>query len=114
MKKVTIQEALNYCLDNPDNLSSQDLLSKFPEYREELEPLLGLGTSIAAVTLPPVAPERRSAMKQRLLAAAEASPRVPQPSYASPQKPAARPVAATYRRKWWQGLSWAARPAWAL
>jgi len=70
VERVEIQEALDYCLANPDRLSVQDLLAKFPEYREELEPLLALSSRISSVEPPPVPADRRAAMKARLMAAA--------------------------------------------
>jgi len=95
--RVTIQDALDYCLVNPDSLSVEELLTKFTEYRDELQPLLALGANIASLEPPPVPIDRRAAMKQRLMAAASAAA----PTAAIiPQKnaaPAARP--------WWESLA---------
>jgi hypothetical protein len=71
--RVTIEEALDYCLENPDGLSPQELLDMFPAYRDELAPLLGIGAGIASVSPPHVPFERRAAMKARLMDAAAAS-----------------------------------------
>ncbi|HYP39447.1 MAG TPA: DUF5667 domain-containing protein [Chloroflexia bacterium] len=72
MERAGIQDALEYCLANPDDLGAEELLGKFPEYREELAPLLVLSRSIQGVEPPPVPVERRAAMKQRLMQAAAA------------------------------------------
>lgn len=70
MEPQTIQDALDYCLVNPDNLSAQELLARFPEYRRELGPLLALSTGLRGLNPPPVPDARRTAMKQRLMQAA--------------------------------------------
>ncbi len=115
MARMTIEEALDYCLANPDNLSAQELLAMFPQYRAELEPLLALSTAIRQSGPPPVPSERRAAMKQRLMNAAGA---VPAPAPPSPDGPQPRPlhvgrraVARTARRSWFPLP--ALRPAWA-
>src|SRR5437899_353199 len=69
-RRLTIEEALDYCLSNPDRLSVQQLLSRFPEHREKLEPLLTRAFSISDALPPPVPAERMAAMKQRLMDAA--------------------------------------------
>jgi Domain of unknown function (DUF5667) len=71
LERLSIQEALDYCLENPDGLGAQELLDKFPQYREELQPLLGLAHQITAELMPPTAAVgRREAMKARLVSAA--------------------------------------------
>ncbi|HET6262612.1 MAG TPA: hypothetical protein VFG99_10310, partial [Chloroflexia bacterium] len=71
MERAGIQDALEYCLANPDNLGAEELLGRFPEYREELGPLLVLSRSIEVA--PPAVPvERRAAMKRRLMQVAAA------------------------------------------
>lgn len=72
MARVTIQEALDYCLANPDGLSAEELLKRFPEYRDELQPLLAISADLASITPPPVPDDRRTLMKQRLMRAASA------------------------------------------
>lgn len=101
-KQVTIEDALDYCLANPDGLSNEELLARFSQHREELQPLLTLGTSIQNIAPPPVPTERRAAMKSRLMSAAassqstEAAPAVlstrPTPSAAT--EPVTQPVRA--------------------
>ena len=97
MARVTIQDALDYCLVNPDGLSVEELLAKFPEYRAELQPLLALSANIATLEPPPVPADRRAAMKQRLMGVASAAAPtvavIPQRNVA----PAARP--------WWESLA---------
>src|SRR3954447_9785798 len=72
MDRVTIQDALDYCLGNPEGLSAQQLLERFPEYRDELAPLLGLASQINVLSAPAISPARREAMKASLIAAAAA------------------------------------------
>jgi hypothetical protein len=119
MARMTIEEALDYCLANPDNLSAQELLAMFPQYRAELEPLLALSTAIRQSGPPPVPSERRAAMKQRLMNAAGT---VPAPVPPSPDGPAPlsagglaqrqRQAAGRAVRRPWPPLP-AMRPAWA-
>jgi|GEM_PF-5610846 len=124
-KRVTIQDALDYCLANPEGLSSDELLGKFPQYRAELQPLLTLGASIQSISPPPVPMDRRAAMKARLMSAAAAQ----QPTQAAAvvastpavatSEPVTQPRAigqaakkpAAARRGW--DLAWLKRPAWA-
>src|SRR5881394_896124 len=70
-KKFTIEDALDYCLLNPDGLSDEQLLAKFPQYREQLYPLLVRASSVRSVAPPSVPMERMAAMKQRIMEAAE-------------------------------------------
>jgi hypothetical protein len=71
-----IEEALDYCLANPDGLSAQQLLDEFPEHRERLQPLLRVAYGISHAPSSTVPVERKAAMKQRLMdAAAEAAQR---------------------------------------
>ncbi|MEO6457418.1 MAG: DUF5667 domain-containing protein [Chloroflexia bacterium] len=99
MARVTIQDALDYCLVNPDGLSVEELLMKFPEYRDELQPMLALSVNIATLEPPPVPVDRRAAMKQRLMASASAATLtvaiIPQKS-AVPASPPSPP--------WWESL----------
>lgn len=71
MNDETLQEALDYCLANPDELEMEELLNKFPESREELVPLLAL-CGLISEAVPPVPQERKDAMKGRILNAAMA------------------------------------------
>src|SRR5215210_273118 len=104
MAKVTIQDALDYCLGNPDGLSVEQLLAKFPEYRDELQPLLVLSANIVPLEPPPVPVERRMAMKQRLMdaAAASASASAASASVTVPQRPV---VGLPAPRPWWGNLA---------
>lgn len=70
MAKVTIQDALDYCLENPEGLSAEELLGKFPDYREELAPMLGLAARVMELDAPTVPATRRASMKARLVAQA--------------------------------------------
>ena len=67
MEPVSIEQALQYCLENPDNLSTGQLLSKFPEYREELEPLLAFDTQLKIALPHEMPPESKALVKQRLV-----------------------------------------------
>ncbi|MDQ3706782.1 MAG: DUF5667 domain-containing protein [Chloroflexota bacterium] len=69
MDDETLQDALDYCIFNPDGLEMDELLAKFPESREELVPLLAL-CGLISEAVPPVPQERREAMKGRLQDAA--------------------------------------------
>ena len=69
-KRPKIEEALDYCLDNPDRLSAPQLLDRFPEHGEKLQPLLTVASSIGSALPPPVPVDRKAAMKQRLMEAA--------------------------------------------
>ncbi len=42
MEPLTVQEALEYCLQNPDALTTEQLLAQFPQYAQELAQLLAL------------------------------------------------------------------------
>lgn len=115
-KQVPIEDALDYCLSNPDNLSDTALLSRFPEYQEQLGPLLALATHVTAVSAPPVPVERRAAMKGRIMAAAAAR-------QGAQPLPVARPVKPLPGKGWswpalWGGrlrsIAWASGVAVAL
>ncbi|HET9492989.1 MAG TPA: DUF5667 domain-containing protein [Chloroflexia bacterium] len=69
MEPLSIQDALDYCLENPDGLSAHELLEAFPQFREDLAPLLGLTAAIESAP-PPVPADRRAAMKARIVTAA--------------------------------------------
>ena len=67
MEPASIEQALRYCLENPDNLSTDQLLSKFPQHRDELASLLALDRELNAA-LPRHMPEDSKALiKQRLV-----------------------------------------------
>ena len=67
MEPVSIEQALQYCLENPDNLSTGQLLSKFPEYWEELEPLLAFDTRLKSALPHEMPAETKTLVKQRLV-----------------------------------------------
>ena len=87
MEHISKQEALDYCLANPDNLSAAELLARFPAYQEELQPLLALGDLLRQAPAPAVPPDRRAAMRRRLLAAADRARTAP-PAAATGHPPA--------------------------
>jgi hypothetical protein len=109
---VTIEDALDYCLLNPDGLSDEELLARFPQYTEQLEPLLACALSLREFAPPPVPLERRAAMKERLVTAAaglQAAATVPLPlatvspnGVAKTNKPASRKGGAFV----WPKLMW--------
>src|SRR5215211_98928 len=72
MRPASSEEALSYCLDNPDGLITEDLLSRFPEYSEELEPLLALDAGIRTAASEGMADDSRLAMRARLVSVAAA------------------------------------------
>jgi hypothetical protein len=84
--RVTAQDALEYCLENPDGLGVEEMLKRFPEYREELQQLLALSSQIQEITPPPVPAERRAAMKSRLMEAAAAGQRATQVAQVQPAR----------------------------
>ncbi|MGA7730965.1 MAG: DUF5667 domain-containing protein [Chloroflexia bacterium] len=108
MERLSIQEALDYCLENPEGLGAQELLDKFPQYREELQPLLGLAQQITTELVPPpLGIGRREAMKARLVAASaqaikpiQAPETLPVPARKPEQRRPSRP------------LPWFLRPTW--
>jgi hypothetical protein len=77
MEQVTIQEALDFCLENPEGLSQEELLASFPDYRAELASLLDLATGVKSLPVSAVPADRRAAMKAWLMAAAAAQPSQP-------------------------------------
>ena len=93
MAEVTLQDALEYCLADPDGLGVEGLLAKFPQYRAELEPLLALSSRIVTIAPPPVPAERRAAMKARLMEAAAAQ--------APSERPTQRVVAQGEKKPSW-------------
>ncbi|MEO5952139.1 MAG: DUF5667 domain-containing protein, partial [Chloroflexia bacterium] len=103
MSNLSIQEALDYCLENPDGLSVQQLLDRFPQYRVELSDMLGLANELTAITTPPVLPERREAMKSRIMMAAQARANAAKPTRPITQAKPARPA---------KPLPWFLRPGW--
>src|SRR5689334_5315948 len=91
VEHVSKQEALDYCLANPDNLSAAQLLARFPAYQEELQPLLALGDLLRQAPVPAVPPDRRAAMRRRLPAAADRARTAPSAhATGHPPAPAAR------------------------
>ncbi|HUP27414.1 MAG TPA: hypothetical protein VM409_03190, partial [Chloroflexia bacterium] len=67
MEPASIEQALQYCLENPDNLSTDELLSKFPRYRDELESLLAFDKQLGS-SLPLQMPaESKALVKQRIV-----------------------------------------------
>jgi predicted ATPase len=88
VEHVSKQEALDYCLANPDRLSAAELLARFPAYREDLEPLLVLGDLLRQAPVPAVPPDRRAAMRRRLIAAAERARTAPPRPLAADEPPA--------------------------
>lgn len=101
MERLSIQDALAYCLANPDNLSPEELLDRFPEHRQELGDLLALDASIKRGVDVGMAVERRAAVKEHLISAARAA------QAGSRVEPAtARPLAGRIQfRPWWVGTA---------
>ncbi|HKP51118.1 MAG TPA: DUF5667 domain-containing protein [Chloroflexia bacterium] len=95
MAEVTVQDALEYCLENPDGLGVEELLARFPQHHGELGPLLALSSRIAEVAPPPVPADRRAAMKARLMEAAAQGQAIAVAS----ERPT-RPVVVQAGRKW--------------
>ncbi|HYO49718.1 MAG TPA: DUF5667 domain-containing protein [Chloroflexia bacterium] len=116
MERAGIQDALEYCLANPDNLGAEELLGRFPEYREELEPLLRISRSIQGVEPPPVPVERRSAMKHRLMQAAAERQMAAQAQTASitPVPVRKQPTLKVHTQKRGWKLPFFSRAGWAL
>ncbi len=110
MARATVQEALDYCLANPDGLSAEELLNRFPEYRDELQPLLAISADLAGITPPPVPADRRASMRQRLMAAASAQQVTqPVPVTLARSQPAKSGQSPTPRF-----VAWLRRPAFAI
>jgi hypothetical protein len=116
LERAGIQDALEYCLANPDNLGAEELLGRFPEYREELEPLLALSRSIQGVEPPPVPVERRAAMKHRLMQAAAERQSAAQAQTASiaPVPVRKQPTLKVHTQKRGWNLPFFSRAGWAL
>src|SRR6266568_87544 len=124
MERATIQDALDYCLENPEGLRAEELLNRFPQYREELAPLLGLAAGIATATgpaMPAVPAGRREALKARLMgaAAAQAAQAVSTspvaqaaPTVAMNPAQVSRPLSAVAPRR--RAVPWFLRPGWAV
>src|SRR4051812_16387667 len=119
MDEMTIQDALDYCLENPEGLSAEELLSRFPEYREELASLLGFAAGLGALEPPAVPAARRAAMKARLMEAAAgrpaieaaaAAPTVPVQTLARPSAVVGQPSTVHARRS----LPWFLKPGWVV
>jgi hypothetical protein len=94
MSNLSIQEALDYCLVNPDNLSTPQLLDRFPQYRSELSDMLGLAGEVTAISPPSISAQRREAMKTRLMLATEQRAAVVRPIHR------AKPVPWFLRPRW--------------
>jgi hypothetical protein len=116
LERAGIQDALEYCLANPDNLGAEELLGRFPEYREELEPLLALSRSIQGVEPPPVPMQRREAMKQRLMQVAAAQQLAAQAETVSitPVPVRKQPTLKVHTQKRGWKLPFFSRAGWAL
>ncbi len=125
MEQMTIQEALDFCLENPEGLSQEELLARFPGYRVELASLLGLATGIKSLAVPSVPPDRREAMKARLLSAASAQPSQPREAVTVSVAPAvpAVPIASVpaeqlssvdLRQRPHRALPWYLSPGWVV
>jgi hypothetical protein len=123
MERATIQDALDYCLENPEGLTVEELLARFPEYREELGSLLGLAATIITSTGPAVPAQRREAMKARLMQAASAqsgraaqiSPAVEDaPSIPVSPAPVHRPPSTVKVLPARRALPWFLRPGWVV
>lgn len=103
MSNLSIQEALDYCLENPDGLSAQELLDRFPQYRAELSDMLLFANELAEITPPPVMLERREAMKSRIMMAAQTQANAAR---------VARPAALVKPARVAKPLPWFLRPGW--
>ncbi len=119
MERITIQEALDFCLENPEGSSVEELLVRFPEYRVELASLLGLAASVASLTAPTVPADRREAMKARLMVTAAAQASQPEEATAVSVAPAApvpaeRPSSVDRRPRQRPALPWFLRPGWVV
>src|SRR5437868_5042275 len=68
----TIEEVLDYCLANPEGLSTDELLAMFPEHRDRLQTLLSVAAGLEELMPAPVPEDRKASMKQRLIDAASA------------------------------------------
>jgi hypothetical protein len=67
MEQASFEEALQYSLENPDNLSISELLDRFPQYREELESLLALDARLKSDLPRGMRPSSKEMMKRRLM-----------------------------------------------
>lgn len=112
MEPSTPEEVFRYCLENPDQLSAEQLLDKFPPYREELRALLDLDRRMVD-TLPHAMPDgSREAIRQRLLSSVpnqQPAPPKPSPQRAAWGGKTIAPSSPLPQRK-----PWARRSAWAF
>jgi hypothetical protein len=93
LEPISLQDALDYCLENPDGLSAQELLEAFPQFRGELALLLGLTAAIESAA-PSVPAANRAAMKARIVSAAAQIRPPRKPSNPTPNPVEAAPVPA--------------------
>jgi hypothetical protein len=77
MQQNPLEEAFRYCVENPDHLSTAELLSKFPEYREALQPLLVLDRQLDVALVRPLPAPARATIKAQMRAAS--TPTAPAP-----------------------------------
>jgi hypothetical protein len=110
MEPSSLEQALKYCLENPDNLSTRQLLDKFPEHREELEPLLAFDTRLKDALTGSIPAESKAAMKQRLVNVAVARQMEAQGKERPADVPVSQPQGAS-RAPWWRSRLTAAAAA---
>jgi hypothetical protein len=103
VEQITKQDALDYCLDNPDGLSVDELVGRFPEYGAELRPLVGFSALLRGAAPPLPSEARRAAMKARLLQGLPPPRVAPAPPRLSPWRLFAQQLAG----------QWMRRPVWA-
>lgn len=113
MSDERIQDVIDYCCGNPDGLDTEELLGRFPEYREQLVPLLALCNLVNDV--PRVPAHRYEAMKQRVMSAAVAN-QAAQTTQVSQVAPARKAPQAQVKPRGNTGprlfiLEWLRRPA---
>lgn len=94
MDDETLQDALDYCITNPEGLETEQLLGKFPELRDELVPLLAL-CGLISDSVPRVPQQRYLAMKSRVISAAMAKQQEPAASQVDQNGHVGEPAEAT-------------------
>lgn len=105
------EDVFKYCLENPDNLTEEQLLEKFPQHSEELRSALRLHSQLSRNYRSQMSPEAHDTVLKRVLAAAEQSSSAQAPKRNTPVGDTERTRVLPAKR----GIgTWAVRSMWAV